>query len=101
MSIGSSGSDSLFDAQGSDRMLAGGGDDRIVVRDRAGDDVIDCGPGTDMVIADPGDRIAGTGGASSGAAKQLDVSRRCVYPRPHAEGLHVRACLQLGSHAAT
>ena len=58
VSIGNSGSDSLFDAQGSDRMLAGGGDDRIVVRDRRGDDVIDCGSGTDMVIADPGDRIA-------------------------------------------
>ena len=74
VSIGNRGSDSLFDAQGSDRMLAGRGDDRIVVRDRTGDDVVDCGPGTDMVIADPGDRIVGTGGASAGAAQRPRIA---------------------------
>ena len=97
VSIGNSGSDSLFDAQGSDRMLAGGGDDRIVVRDRRGDDVIDCGSGTDMVIADPGDRITRRGKFS----RTLEGFRRCVHPQPRAEGLHVRARLQLGSNAAT
>lgn len=74
VSIGNRGSDSLFDAQGRDRMVAGRGDDRIVVRDRTGDDVVDCGPGTDMVIADPGDRIVGTGGASAGAAQRPRIA---------------------------
>jgi hypothetical protein len=69
LSIGNRGSDSLFDAQGRDRMLAGRGDDRIVVRDRTDDDVVDCGPGTDMVIADPGDRIVGAATASRRAAQ--------------------------------
>jgi RTX calcium-binding nonapeptide repeat (4 copies) len=74
VSIGGGGSDSLFDAKGRDRMVAGSGDDRIVVRDRAGDDVVDCGPGTDMVIANPGDRIVGTGGASAGAAQRPRIA---------------------------
>ena len=80
-------------------MVAGSGDDRIVVRDRAGGDVVDCGPGTDMVIADPGDRIVGTGGVR-GRGSAAEDRGRCVYPRPHAEGLHVRARLQLGPYAA-
>jgi hypothetical protein len=54
-------------------MLAGGGDDRIVVRDQSGDDVINCGPGTDMVIADPGDRIVRVAGSSSSAATHAKV----------------------------
>jgi hypothetical protein len=74
VSIGNRGSDSLFDAQGRNRMVAGRGDDRIVVRDRTGDDVVDCGPGTDMVIADPGDRIVGTEGASADAAQRPRIA---------------------------
>ena len=55
-------------------MVAGRGDDRIVVRDGTGDDVVDCRPGTDMVIADPGDRIVGTGGASAGGAQRPRIA---------------------------
>jgi RTX calcium-binding nonapeptide repeat (4 copies) len=65
VSIGKSGSDSLFDAQGKDRMFAGRGGDRIVVRDERGGDLIHCGSGRDMVIADPGDRIARRGKRST------------------------------------
>jgi Ca2+-binding RTX toxin-like protein len=57
VSIGNGGSDSLFDARGHDRMFAGPGGDRIVVRDKHDGDRADCGPGRDMVIADPSDRI--------------------------------------------
>jgi len=57
VSIGNRGSDSLFDARGRDRMFAGPGADRIVVRDKHDGDRVDCGPGRDMVIADPSDRI--------------------------------------------
>ena len=57
VSIGNRGSDSLFDARGHDRMYAGPGADRIVVRDKHDGDRVDCGPGRDMVIADPSDRI--------------------------------------------
>jgi hemolysin type calcium-binding protein len=57
VSIGNVGSDSLFDARGHDRMFAGPGADRIVVRDKHDGDRVDCGPGRDMVIADPSDRI--------------------------------------------
>jgi Ca2+-binding RTX toxin-like protein len=58
VSIGNAGSDSLFDAKGKDRMFGGTGADRIVTRDRSKqDDRVNCGPGRDMVIADPGDRI--------------------------------------------
>jgi hypothetical protein len=68
VSIGNSGSDSLFDAQGADRMFAGADDDRIAVRDESGDDRVHCGSGTDMVIADPADRIV-----LKAAAKQSTV----------------------------
>lgn len=66
VSIGGSGSDSLFDASGQDHMFAGSGNDRIVVRDQhdSAPDVVDCGPGRDMVIADPSDRIMLTTGAT-------------------------------------
>ncbi len=40
-----------------DRIFALEGNDRIDVRG-GGRDVVDCGPGHDMVIADRGDRIA-------------------------------------------
>jgi hypothetical protein len=57
VSTGNGGSDSLFDARGNGRMLAGPGADRIVVRDKHSGDRVDCGPGRDMVIADPSDQI--------------------------------------------
>jgi hypothetical protein len=69
VSVGNSGSDSLFDAQGNDRMFAGADDDRIVVRDERGHDRVHCGSGTDMVIADPTDRLVLTA-----AAKRSTVS---------------------------
>jgi RTX calcium-binding nonapeptide repeat (4 copies) len=69
VSVGNSGSDSLFDAHGNDRMFAGADDDRIVVRDERGGDRVHCGSGTDMVIADPTDRIV-----LDAAAKQSTVA---------------------------
>ena len=43
---------------GRDRVLAGTGGDFIRASDRALD-VVDCGPGRDRIIADPGDRLRG------------------------------------------
>jgi hypothetical protein len=55
--FGGPGSDELFDDQGADALAGGSGNDRFSARDRRADR-IDCGPGKDIVIADPRDDIA-------------------------------------------
>jgi Ca2+-binding RTX toxin-like protein len=55
---GGSGPDYIVGEGGPDRLRGGPGDDVILSRDRRRDRVL-CGPGTDRVRADPGDRLRG------------------------------------------
>jgi Ca2+-binding RTX toxin-like protein len=54
--LGGLGRDRLFGGPGRDRLSGGPGNDRIFGRDRQRD-VIDCGPGQDVVIVDAVDRV--------------------------------------------
>jgi Ca2+-binding RTX toxin-like protein len=57
IAIGGHGSDELFDDQGHESLRGEEGNDRFSSRD--GDrDVIDCGPGEDVVLADHTDVVA-------------------------------------------
>ena len=52
---GQGGNDKLTGGKGLDFLFGGAGDDVIDSRDRAGTDVVDCGPGNDRVLAERGD----------------------------------------------
>ena len=54
---GFSGPDTLVGGTGADRLFGGAGNDTILARDRARDTIV-CGPGRDVVQADPTDRVA-------------------------------------------
>jgi Ca2+-binding RTX toxin-like protein len=54
---GLGGADCLNGGKGADRLIAGPGDDRVAARDGQRD-VVRCGPGRDVVVADRRDRIA-------------------------------------------
>lgn len=53
---GNAGADHLTGGSGRDILRGGSGNDYIDARDRARGDVIDCGPGRDIAIVNPGDR---------------------------------------------
>lgn len=55
---GSDGNDRLYGGSGKDRIRGGAGDDFINANDGTAGDRVSCGLGRDIVIADPGDRIA-------------------------------------------
>ncbi len=64
--FGQGGNDRLVGGPGRDRLDGGAGNDVLDARDRAGGDVIVCGPGRDVVYLDLGDR----------AARDCEVRRR-------------------------
>ena len=64
------GSDVLTGGTGVDRITAGAGDDRVRVRDGRRD-LVDCGPGRDIVVVDPVD-----------AVRRCEVVRRPATARP-------------------
>lgn len=53
------GNDRIWAGDGSDRVFAGPGADRITTHGNNAIDVVDCGPGRDVVIADPDDQLRG------------------------------------------
>jgi len=55
--LGGAGGDRISGGAGSDRVVGGAGGDRISARDHRRDRV-SCGRGRDLVVADPGDRLA-------------------------------------------
>jgi Ca2+-binding RTX toxin-like protein len=56
---GQGGGDRLKGGRGADFLFGGSGDDLIDARDGSSNDVIDCGPGNDRVIAEKGDATSG------------------------------------------
>jgi Ca2+-binding RTX toxin-like protein len=54
---GETGNDELYGGSGSDTLLGDGDNDFINTADNRANDVIDCGTGTDEVVADVGDKI--------------------------------------------
>lgn len=67
---GQAGNDSLKGGRGADFLFGGLGDDLVDARDGRGNDVVDCGPGSDRVIADKRDK------ASNCEARGAPFSRR-------------------------
>jgi hypothetical protein len=57
---GGAGPDWLVGGRGFDRLYGGWGNDRIDARDHRRDEIIDCGDGQDLVLADRRDRVAAT-----------------------------------------
>jgi Ca2+-binding RTX toxin-like protein len=53
--FGNNGSDEIYGGKGVDDMFGGDGNDYLNAHDDAPDDRVDCGPGTDIWIADVGD----------------------------------------------
>src|SRR5215217_2217449 len=91
---GGSGNDYIDAGSGADRIYAGAGDDRINVRDRERD-VVDCGPGSDVVRADRFDVLRGCErrlkrretfppSAAAGARRRPRARRSPSHPYPDA-----------------
>ena len=57
--VGRRGADLLVPGLGRDSALGGAGDDRVAAQDDGARDAVACGPGRDVVTADPDDRVAG------------------------------------------
>ena len=55
--VGTPRADELAGREGADSIAAGRGNDRIAAEYDGGVDVISCGPGRDVVVADPQDRV--------------------------------------------
>jgi RTX calcium-binding nonapeptide repeat (4 copies) len=56
--LGQAGNDLLIGGLGLDRIVAGAGNDSVAANGDAAPDTIQCGPGRDIVNADPGDAVA-------------------------------------------